>query len=171
MREDGKQNSGWRRHQSQGYEGARIQQPWATLIATGAKKHEYRSRAIKTPIKDLVVCASKTARDFYPIAGLCYGKAIALVDVTKCMQNTDGFIWWLENPRLIKPFDVHASAAFFYVQNKIEVLPNTREAYEEFILPQAQPGDYDDIKYFPKACFGDREAMCYAFGDDVEVWL
>ena len=154
-----------------GMKALAFQEPWATLIATGVKKHEYRSRAVKTPVKDLVVCASKTARDFYPIAGLCYGKAIALVDITRCTRNADGYIWWLENPRLIRPFDVHASAAFFYVQDEIVTLPNNREAYEEFILPQAQPGDPDDVKYFLKACFGDREALLYAFGDDIEEWL
>lgn len=156
------------------HEGAKalaFQEPWATLIATGVKKHEYRSRAIKTPVKDLVVCASKTARDYEPIPGLCYGKAIALVDVTECLRNVDGYIWWLENPRLIRPFDVHASASFFYVRDEIVTLPNDRETYDELILPHAQPGDPDEAAYFLDACFGDREALLYAFGDDVEEWL
>lgn len=148
-----------------------FQEPWATLIATGFKTHEYRSREIKTPVKDLIVCASKTAKLYEPIPGLCYGKAIALVDVTKCMRTTDGYIWWLENPRLIKPFDVHATASFFYVQDEVVVLPNDRETYEEVLLPRAQRGEDDEIAYFLDACFGDREALMYAFGDDIVEWL
>lgn len=156
------------------HEGMRalaFQEPWATLIATGVKKHEYRSWNVRTPIKDLVVCASKTARDYKPIAGLCYGKAIALVDVTKTLLTTAGYVWFLENPRLIRPFDVHASASFFYVRDEVFVLPNGRESYEEFILPHAQEGDPDDASYFLKACFGDLDALAYAFGDDTEDWL
>lgn len=154
-----------------GMKALAFQEPWATLIATGFKTHEYRSREIKTPVKDLVVCASKTAKLYEPIPGLCYGKAIALVDVTKCMRTTDGYIWWLENPRLIKPFDVRATASFFYVQDEVVVLPNNREAYEEVILPQAQKGEDDEIAYFLDACFGDREALMYAFGNDIVEWL
>ena len=155
----------------EGTKALAFQEPWATLIATGVKTHEYRSRDIKTPVKDLVVCASKTPRDYEPIPGLCYGKAIALVDVTKCLRTLDGYIWLLENPRLIRPFDVHASASFFYVQDEVVVLPNDREAYDELILPQAQPGDPAEACYFLNACFGDRDALLYAFGDDVEDWL
>ena len=148
-----------------------FQEPWATLIATGVKRHEYRRWARRTPVKDLVVCASKTARDYHPIPGLCYGKAIALVDVTECVLGADGYIWRLENPHLIRPFDVHASASFFYVKDEVVVLQNGRESYEEHILPQAQAGDPDEASFFLSACFGDREALAYAFGDDVEEWL
>lgn len=155
----------------EGMKALAFQEPWATLIATGVKRHEYRSWGIKTPVRDLVVCASKGARDYETIPGLCYGKAIALVDVTKCMHNVDGYIWWLENPRLIRPFDVRASASFFYVRDEVVTLPNDREAYDEHILPLAQPGDPDEASYFLDACFGDREALRYAFGDDVEDWL
>ena len=107
--------SAGKRATHEGMRALAFQQPWATLIATGVKRHEFRSWAIKTPVKDLVVCASKTPRDFEPIPGLCYGKAIALVDVVKCARSIDDNIWWLENPRLIRPFDVHASAAFFSI--------------------------------------------------------
>lgn len=89
-------------------------------------------------MRDLVVCASKTARDYQPIPGLCYGKAIALVDVTECMRTVDGAIWWLENPKLIRPFDVHASANFFYVQDEIEVVENDRDLREN--NPSAREG-------------------------------
>ena len=131
-----------------------FQEPWATLIATGAKVHEFRSREIKTPVKDLVVCASKTARDYKPIPGLCYGKAIALVDVTKCMRTTDGCIWWLENPRLIRPFDVHATASFFYVQDVVEAIPTSEQAYREVVLPHALDGSADDVASWPSGTHG-----------------
>ena len=155
----------------EGTKALAFQEPWATLIATGVKTHEYRSRDIKTPVKDMVVCASKTPRDYEPIPGLCYGKAIALVDVRSTREYLGGWVWFLENPRLIRPFEVHASASFFYVQDKIEVIPNDRETYDEIILPHAQQGDPDEASYFLDACFGDREALVYAFGDDVEEWL
>ena len=121
-----------------------FQQPYATLIATGRKTVECRTRNIKTPIKDLVICASKTASAYYPISGLVYGYAIGLVDVIGCepykkkhgqaammsgMPDKKSNAWLLENARLIRPFPVKATASFFYVEHEIEVIPTTQEAY------------------------------------------
>ena len=81
----------------QGMKALAFQEPWATFIVTGVKVHEYRSRRIKTPVRDLVVCASKTARVYEPVPGLCYGKAIGLVDVTSCEPDGEGgWVWGLE---------------------------------------------------------------------------
>lgn len=114
-----------------------FQQPWASLIMTGAKTVECRSRNIKTPVRDLLVCASKTASHFLPFPGLAYGYAMALVDVVDCIpfreEHLEGACmeempaegdkaWILENPRPVKPFPVHATASFFYVPDKIELV-------------------------------------------------
>lgn len=113
-----------------------FQQPWATLIMLGQKTVECRTRNVHTPIENLVVCASKTASQFYPFPGLAYGYAIALVDVADCvpferkhlkaacmdgMPNTGANAWILENARPIVPFEVHASASFFYVEHALQL--------------------------------------------------
>ncbi|MEG1435529.1 ASCH domain-containing protein [Gordonibacter sp.] len=123
-----------------------FQEPYATLIVLGHKTIECRTRSIQTPIKDLVVCASKTASAYYPIDGLAYGFAIGLVDVVDREPFTKGHreaammsrmpdkksnAWKLENARLIKPFPVKATASFFYVEHEIEVLSTNRQAYFE----------------------------------------
>jgi hypothetical protein len=117
-----------------GMKALSFQQPYATEIMLGVKTIECRTRKVKTPIKNLVVCSSKTANAFYPIPGLAYGFAMALVDVVDCVPFTkkhldaadmeempakESYVWILENPRPIKPFSVHATASFFYVQDDI----------------------------------------------------
>lgn len=124
-----------------------FQQPYATLIALGLKTVECRTRNIKTPIKDLVVCASKTASVYRPIDGFVYGYAIGLVNVVDCvpykkkhgraammsyMPDEKCNAWVLEDARLIKPFPVKASASFFYVDQVPEVLPTTLQAYLDY---------------------------------------
>lgn len=147
-----------------------FREPWATLIATGVKTHEYRKSDVSVPIKDLVVCASSGGRSD-PFSGLCYGKAIALVDVTRSIRTADGYTWVLENPRLIKPFDVPDSEGFFYVQDEVEALPNDRKTYEQVIMPYAEGGWFEEIELVMDACFGNREALRFAFWDDIEKWL
>jgi len=91
-----------------------FQQPYASYIVTGVKTAEFRSKKVNTPIRDLVVCASKTPKAFpYYIAGHAYGMAIGMVDVVDCVGMPGDHAWKLENPRLIKPFEVHATAGFF----------------------------------------------------------
>ena len=112
-----------------------FQEPYASYIATGVKDAEFRSRKVNVPIRDLVVCASKTAREHHPIPGLAYGFAVGMVDVVECAGIEGDRVWKLENPRLIKPFEVHATAGFFYVADIPEVIPNDEESYREHILP------------------------------------
>lgn len=134
-----------------------FQNPYGVCIALGLKSVECRSRKIR-PMKNLVVCASKTANAWCPMPGLPYGYAIGLVDVVDCvpfrrahlesalmsfMPGEDEYAWVLENPRLIKPFPVKASASFFYVSDIPEVIPATRESYEDFVLPIARHDDPD----------------------------
>lgn len=156
----------------QGMKALAFQEPWATFIVTGVKVHEYRSRRIKTPVRDLVVCASKTARVYEPVPGLCYGKAIGLVDVTSCEPDGEGgWVWGLENPRLVKPFDVHASASFFYVHDKVEVVPSGEWSYRNNVLPEALEGEPEEIEDVMEACFRSRMMLFQVFGYDVEEWL
>lgn len=93
------------------------------------------------------------------------------MDVTKCMRTTDGYIWWLENPRLIEPFDVRASASFFYVQDEVTVIPSSEESYRANILPEAHDGEPYEVDYVLAGCFGDKEALFGYFDDEIEEWL
>lgn len=119
-----------------------FQEPYASYIATGVKDAEFRSKKVNVPIIDLVVCASKTPKAFLDhIPGLAYGMAIGMVDVVECVDTGQERAWKLENPRLIKPFPVHATAGFFYVADIPEVIPNTPESYREHVLPLCFRGD------------------------------
>lgn len=157
-----------------------FQEPYAMMIATGAKTVECRPRKVTVPIKNLVVCASKTASLFYPIPGLPYGYAICLVDVVDCvpfekkhldaammtnMPKDGSYAWILENARMIKPFKVHASASFFYVDDKVAEMPTTLESYRKHILPIAQkPDDGDDtIGFIEEAFFKNNDLLKRAF--------
>lgn len=146
--------------QRSGYKALSFQEPWATLIATGVKKNEYRSRRINTPVKDLVVCASKTARHYDPIPGVVYGKAIGLVDIVSCVSDGhSGWVWKLCNPRLIEPFDVHATASFFYVENEPSVIDSNEASYRAYVLPLSQNGSDEMIEITIDAMFGKEAAM------------
>lgn len=128
-----------------------FQEPFATYIATGLKTVECRSKRKSTPIKDLIVCASKTPSNYEKIPGLVYGYAIGIVDVVDCVPFSDEhygpammtwggggqYAWILENPRLIKPFPVHATAGFFYVKDKPQVITAAPRSYRRCVLPFA----------------------------------
>ncbi len=167
--------------QREGYKALSFQEPFATLIATGAKTVECRSRKINTPVKDLVVCSSKTPNMFAPIPGLTYGYAIGLVDIVECVPFTRKHLdpafmsfmpsgtdnaWVLENARLIKPFPVKATASFYYVQEKPEVIPCTPDAYRKFVLPYALKPNADERDFVDAlidAIFNDTEALYDVF--------
>ena len=121
-----------------------FQEPYASYIATGVKDVEFRSKRVNVPIRDLVVCASKTPKAYLDhIPALAYGLAIGMVDVVECIDAGPERAWKLENPRMIKPFEVHATAGFFYVADIPEVIPATEEAYREHVLPLCFRGDRD----------------------------
>lgn len=159
-----------------------FQEPYATLITLGLKTVECRSKRIKEPIKDLVVCASKTARIFYPIPTLVYGYAIGLVDVVDCvpftkehlpaammsqMPDKDSYAWILENSRMIKPFEVKASVGFFNVGNTPEVIPCDKESYRKHFLPIAHTQDKPYLLV-------DEEELDEAFDEQealLELWF
>ena len=157
-----------------------FQEPSAMMIVAGAKTVECRSRKITAPVKNLVVCASKTASLFYPIPGLPYGYAIGLVDVVDCvpfekkhlgaammteMPKDGSYAWILENARMIEPFKVRASASFFYVGYKVVKVPTTLESYRKHILPIVQKPDDDDgsIEFIEEAFFKNNDLLKSAF--------
>lgn len=143
-----------------GFKCLSFQQPYAAMIALGIKTVECRTRKVKAPIKDLVVCASKTSRIFGAIPALPYGYAMALVDVVDCvpftkehlnaammsqMPDEGSYAYLLENPRLIIPHPVHASASFFYEDFEPQIIESTTESYREHVLPISQDGP-EEIK-------------------------
>lgn len=153
-----------------------FQEPFATMIVTGAKTVECRSRNIKTPVKDLVVCASKTANVFSHIDGLAYGYAIGMVDVVDCvpftekhkkaammsmMPGPDDHAWILENPRMIVPQSVKASASFFYIDFTPQVIGNDLEMYIEHILPICWDSGDNEMK---------ADVLYSFFGDQKLLW-
>jgi hypothetical protein len=110
-----------------------VKQPYASLIATGAKTIEWRSKVwnYRGPV---VICASKNPKPAVPEGSKHYlpvGKAICIVDMVDCrffteddlgpavMRNSgikvikgkDGYAWVLENPREINPIDVKGIVA------------------------------------------------------------
>ena len=122
-----------------------FQQPYASMIAAGIKTVECRSR--------------KTAKVFPKIDGLVYGYAIGLVDVVDCvpfeekhlkpammsqMPDKDSYAWILENPRMIVPHPVKASAGFFYTDFTPDVIDTDIETYEQIVLPLAHTSDDTD---------------------------
>lgn len=162
-----------------GHKALSFQEPYATFIATGMKTIECRSRKITTPVRGLVVCASKTASVFYPIPGLVYGYAIGMVDVVDCipfskehlrqammseMPAEGSYAWVLENVCMIEPFSVHATASFFYVDNDPVVITNNEEAYRAHVLPVARKGEKDDVDTVLEALFDDQEANWELYG-------
>lgn len=156
-----------------------FQEPYASFIVAGQKAIECRSRKINTPIKNLVVCSSKTPSIFEPIPGLTYGYAIGLVDVVDCvpisaehidaamidgMPDGEAYAWVLENPRMIKPFPVHASANFYYVDEAPEAINQSKEEYREKVLPKAYRGDADFEECVIDALFGNHNLIEQIFG-------
>lgn len=147
-----------------------FQEPFATFIATGQKTIECRGRKVKTPIENLVVCASKTARMYDNIPGLLYGYAIGMVDVVDCvpfvsahkkqammseLPDTDCYAWILENPRMIEPFPVHASAGFFYDETEPVLVETSESSYREHMLSLAYRGEREQEEDVIESLFGD----------------
>ena len=155
-----------------------FQQPYAAMIAVGAKTVECRSRRIKTPVKDLVICASKTAKIFYPIPGLVYGYAKKKENITKKKKKKkkhlhDAVVSWTttsgcdagipEHPRMIRPQPVKASASFFYTDFTPEILEPTRAAYEKYLLPLARTGEADEVEDTLHMLFEKQKELWDAF--------
>lgn len=128
-----------------------FQEPYATLITLGYKTAECRTKKV-SPMKDLIVCASKTAKLYYPIPGLVYGYAIGLVDIVDCvpfteehldvammskMPDKESYAWILDNATMIDPFEVKASIGFFNVDQDPKIIKSTRENYINKYLPLA----------------------------------
>jgi hypothetical protein len=97
-----------------------VRQPWASQIAQGEKKIEYRSRATKHR-GPLLICATVSPK----VAGLPNGQAVCIVEVVgceKCFEDWGGFEWQLANARSIKPFSVKGQLNIFSVEVPPEAL-------------------------------------------------
>lgn len=85
-------------------------QPWASLIAVGAKKYETRSWATSYR-GPLLICAAKRPMDKETVAffvgyvhaevpeigdDLPFGRAVAIVDLTDCIPTVDIMALWLD---------------------------------------------------------------------------
>lgn len=156
-----------------------FQEPYPTLITLGYKTVECRSKRVKEPIKDLVVCASKTARIFYPLPAFVYGYAIGLVDVVDCvpftrkhleeammtqMPEKDSFAWILENARMIKPFPVKATVGFFSIDDEPGVIETTEENYRKHFLPIAHIEDDESTECTLNLLFNEPQFIMEDFG-------
>jgi hypothetical protein len=99
-----------------------VRQPWASLIAEGAKTIELRrwKTAYRGP---LLICASAHKQGSGP-----KGVAIAIVDLVGirpatiadagaacCEPADDEFAWVLDNPRFVTPFPVKGKLSLFDV--------------------------------------------------------
>lgn len=155
-----------------------FQQPYASMIIVGAKSVECRSRKINTPVKDLVVCASKTARFYAPVPGMVYGYAIGMIDIVDCvpfnkkhlkkammskMPEEGNYAYILENPRMIVPRPVKASASFFHVDFEPEIINPDKDTYRKYMLPIAQTGDKDYIEDILYMMFDDHNDFWFGF--------
>jgi len=98
------------------YKALSVKQPWASRIADGSKRIEYRSW--QTHYRgDLLICA--TARPV--IAGLPRGVALCLVDLLDCYENENGWSWRLGNVRLIRPFPVKGRLRLYEVRAAVSL--------------------------------------------------
>lgn len=91
-----------------------IKQPWASQIARGEKRLEFRSWATSHRGPMLVV-ASKSPE----LPGLPAGAAVCVVDVVGVRETHDGYAWELANPRPVEPFPVRGSAAHYHVADEL----------------------------------------------------
>ena len=99
-----------------------VRQPWASLIASGKKTIELRSRRISYRGK-ILICASK-----HPQGNGPKGVALAIVDLVDCRAatsddaiaaccnpNQSDFAWILENVKIIEQFPVQGMLGLFEV--------------------------------------------------------
>ncbi len=101
-----------------------VKQPYAELIARGAKTKEYRtwSRDFRG---DLLIVASKSPHeagfddfDGDP-AALVYGAAVCVVDFWKVTGDEGDYAWHLRNPRRVEPVKITGYASIYNVDDAL----------------------------------------------------
>ena len=101
-----------------------IRQPYASQIASGKKRHEYRSRRT-TYRGPLLVCSSKAPDPGGE--GLPCGVTVCTVEVVDCIQDPRGGLGWawvLKNPKHVEPRPIKGVLGFYDVPDT-EVVPSS----------------------------------------------
>ena len=116
-----------------------IKQPWVNMIMSGEKKFEYRSW--RTDYRgDLLICSSASPK----VDGMLSGYALCIVEITDVIKvdNSDyrslgkplpprytetTYAWKIENARIIKPFPVKGKLNFYYVDDELIEITETRK--------------------------------------------
>lgn len=97
-----------------------VQEPWASMIASGEKDEEYRSRATSYR-GELLIAVSKKPRSEIGGLAICL---VDLVDVRKCKRDEfddladddePPYVWVLRNPRKIVTFPVKGQLGIYNV--------------------------------------------------------
>lgn len=131
-----------------------VMQPWARLIATGAKPIEFRSRPRHYRGPLLIHASRMLPRadwpDGIPCQGVAYptGVAVCIVRMTDCryLPDRDGFGWYLEDPVAIPRFPMKGNLFIFGAELPDEIfaeLPRELQhavAAAESTVPAVRPG-------------------------------
>lgn len=113
-----------------------VQQPYASMIAIGTKKIEFRSWPIEYR-GSLLICSSASPKikapaleeEGLPAVDLPAGFALCIVDLVDCRprKKQGGYAWFLKNPREIMPFRVKGRQRIFNLEVTPEPLPEGLE--------------------------------------------
>ncbi len=101
-----------------------VRQPWATLIATGKKKIEYRTWKVNYR-GDLLIVASAGRYDddcrdqHLDPADLAYGTAICVVELWKITGSEGDYRWHVRDPRGVEAVPVKGFAAIYHVEDAL----------------------------------------------------
>ena len=122
-------------HYNQWMRALSVKQPWASLIASGAKSIEVRTW--KTSYRGTLTICSSRQRSNWPVAtvsgpsgplgvtvcevDLVDVRPIALDDASfACIDSPEGFAWVLANPRVVEPRAVKGQLGIFYLRLETE---------------------------------------------------
>lgn len=87
-----------------------VKQPWASQIASGRKRAEFRSWMTRHR-GPLLICASASPK----IGDLPAGVAVCVVDLVDVTGEPGSYAWQIRNPRRVDPIAVRGSAALYKV--------------------------------------------------------
>jgi hypothetical protein len=90
-----------------------IKQPYASQIAVGNKRVEYRTW--KCPPGPILIVASSTPADGY--AGEPLGVTICTAEITKVLGAPGNYRWHLGNVRRVLPVKVRGYASIYQVDD------------------------------------------------------
>ena len=94
-----------------------IKQPYASQIAAGKKRVEYRTW--KCPTGPILIVASSTPTDGY--AGEPLGVAICTAEITEIVGEPGNYRWHLGNVRRVRPAKLRGYASIYQVDDELIV--------------------------------------------------